>query len=324
MIRPNTETLKKSKAIQFISLFRSNDFILPLVGIVILVVLFASVSPFFLTALNIQNMLVQSSILMGPIIGMTLVIITKELDLSVASNLTLSGVVAALLIVNGQNILVSILAALLVGLLIGFFNGFFSAYVGIPAFMVTLAMQSIARGAALFVTQGGQVAGLPEEFIMIGKGSVSFIPIPVFVALVLITLFHLFLSQTNEGRKIYAVGGNPEAAIILGLPWRKSKLIAYTVCGALSALSGVILTARLTSASPVVAYNWELTVITAAVLGGTSFTGGKGTIVGSALGGIFLGLLSNGLSILDVSPFYLQLISGTLILIVVLIDRIRS
>jgi ribose transport system permease protein len=263
------------------------------------------------------------------------VILTGGIDLSVGSVLALSGAVAAGLLKNGIelpvfNVLIqftllgAVLGGLVVGLVLGLFNGTMITRFRVPPFVATLGMLSIGRGLTMLWTHGFPIAGLGESFGVIGTGTFLRMPMPVWISAALVALFVLNTRKTRFGRHIYAVGGNERAARLSGLRIERIKLAVYTLCGGLSAVGGLILTSRLDSAQPTAGIGYELDSIAAVVIGGTSLSGGRGGILGTVLGCLIIGVLNNGLFLLNVSPFWQQVIKGFVILIAVVIDRMSA
>jgi ribose transport system permease protein len=263
---------------------------------------------------------------------MTLVIITAGIDLSVGSILALCGAISAGFLKNGVTIesmnkfieftpLGAVLVALIVGALIGVFNGWALSKFSIPAFVVTLAMLTIVRGMTMLYTEGYPINKLGASFGELGTGWVLGIPVPVWLALTVVILVHLLMQKTAFGRFVYAIGGNENAAKLSGINIAKTKTWVYLISGILAALGGLIVTARLDSAQPNAGTGYELDAIAAVVIGGTSLSGGRGTIIGTVLGAIIIGILNNGLVLLNVSPFWQQIVKGLVILVAVIIDR---
>lgn len=291
---------------------------------IIMCILFAVFNPVFLSLGNIMNIVRQISFNAILAMGMTMVIITGGIDLSVGSVLAIAAVVSASFIKSASPIL-PMPAALLIGLLIGavcgLFNGVFVTKGKLPPFIVTMVMMTIARGAAQLFTKGRPVSGLLPEFTYLGAGFFLGIPVPIYILLVVVAVSHFILNNTRLGRYIYAVGGNEMAAEASGIKVHRIKLFAYIYSGILAALVGMILTARLNSASPVVGSGYELDAIAASVIGGTSMEGGRGKVIGVLMGALIIGTISNGLDILNVSSYWQQIVKGLIILVAVLIDR---
>ncbi len=265
---------------------------------------------------------------------MTLVIIAGGIDLSVGSVLALCGAVAAGLLKNGIEIpsanlyvgftvLGTIVSALLIGSILGVFNGLVITRFKVPSFVATLAMLTIARGLTMLWTGGFPVSGLGETFAWIGTGWFIGIPVPVWISSIIVAIAILIMQKTKLGRYIYAIGGNESAATLSGIDVKKIKVIVYTIAGGLAAAGGLLVTSRLDAAQPNAGTGYELDSIAAVVIGGTSLTGGKGSIGGTVLGAIIIGVLNNGLVLLNVSPFWQQVLKGAVILAAVIIDKAK-
>lgn len=291
-------------------------------GLIILVVVFSSLSDVFLTQRNLVNILQQSSINACIAIGMTLVIISGGIDLSVGPAAALSAVLSATLLMAGYPIPVVILAALAIGLACGFLNGTLIAYAGLQPFIVTLGTLSVFRSLALIYTGGSPVLGLPNGFRQIFSSQVFGLPVPVIVVGVLAIAAAILLKKTPLGEYILAVGGNEEAARVSGVPIERTKVVTYMMSGGLASLAAVILMARLGAAEPTLGNLWELEAIAASAIGGASLMGGKGSIFGTILGAIVLGAMRNGLTLLNVQAFYQLLATGIIIILAMLVDRL--
>ena len=289
----------------------------------------------FLTVDNAWNVMRQVSVNICIATGMTLVVLTAGIDLSVGSVLALAGAVAAGLLKDGiqfpsQNLYVGftvlgiILAGIAVGVVAGFFNGFVITKFKVPPFVATLAVLTIARGLTFLWTKGFPLSNLGSDFDYIGTGWFLGVPLPVWVSGIIVALAILLTQKTRFGRYVYAIGGNENAAKLSGININKVKIIVYTIAGALAAIGGIIVTSRLDSAQPNAGTSYELDAIAAVVIGGTSLSGGKGSILGTVLGAIIIGVLNNGLVLLNVSPFWQQVVKGCVILLAVIIDRANS
>jgi ribose transport system permease protein len=287
-----------------------------------LVVSLSFLSESFLAPTNLLNVLRQISVNAVLAFGMTTVILTAGIDLSVGSVLAFSGALAAGFSVAGWPPAIAMTAALGVGVLLGLFNGVFVAYARIAPFIVTLGGLTIFRGATLVYTDGRPITGLPGAFDALGNGAALGVPGPIWVLLGFLALTHLLLRYTALGRAIYAVGGNEEAARLSGIPIVGVKLFTYGYSGFASALGALVLTGRLDSAQPTAGAGFELDAIAAVVVGGTSLSGGRGGVIGSFLGAAIIGVLNNGMNLLDVSAFYQQIVKGAVILGALLIDRL--
>lgn len=284
-------------------------------------VYFKSGENLFFTTENILTLLRQASFNAIMAAGVSVVIITAGIDLSIGSVWALSSVIMAYVCVNsGWDWTLSVLVGLGVGVLCGLVNGGSVTVLQIPPFVATLGMMSIARGLAEVITGGFQISGLPEAFLWWGQGSVFGVPIPVVIAIVVIVLTWALLRFTRLGRYIYAVGGNEPAAHLSGVPVRRVKLFAYAYCGALAALAGLLATARMGSVRPSDALGYELDAIAAAVIGGISLMGGQGSVLGTAVGAALIGVLRNGMVLLDVSAFWQKVVIGIVIIIAVALD----
>jgi ribose transport system permease protein len=277
-------------------------------------------SPYFLTVSNLLNIAEQTSIIAVVAAGMTFVIITAGIDLSVGSVLAFSGVVMASSLAAGRSIPLALTIGLLVGLACGIGNGVLISIGRLPPFIATLGMMSIARGAALLFTQGRPISGFSETFRSIATMDVLRVPFPVTVMVAVYVISHLILTRTKLGRYAYAIGGNETTAYLSGVNVRLYKTAVYGLSGMCSALAAVLLTARLNSAQPIAGINYELDAIAAVVIGGTSLMGGEGTVSGTLIGALIIGVLRNGLNLLAVSSFIQQIVIGSVIVTAVLLD----
>jgi ribose transport system permease protein len=304
-----------------------------LIALLVLCIVLSLLSDKFFTAANGLNVLKQVAVNVCIATGMTLIVLTAGIDLSVGSVLALCGAITAGLLQNGISIapadlfigftiLGAVLAALIVGGLLGLFNGFVITTFKVPPFVATLAMLTIARGFTMLYTGGHPISNLGTGFAYIGTGSFIGIPIPVWIATAVVLIAVFITQKTKLGRYIYAIGGNETAAKLSGIRINKVKLIVYSIGAALAALGGVIVTSRLDSAQPNAGISYELDAIAAVVIGGTSLNGGKGTVWGTVIGAVIIGVLNNGLVLLNVSPFWQQVVKGSVILLAVIIDKV--
>ncbi|TDG07025.1 ribose ABC transporter permease [Paraburkholderia guartelaensis] len=295
----------------------------PFVALLIISVALSIVSRDFLTLDNLLNVMRQASINALIAFGMTLVILLGGIDLSAGSVLALSSVIIATLLSAGTPAVVATLAGLVAGGLMGFANGLVISKGKVAPFIATLGSMTVLRGLALVVSNGSPISSFNSDFFsLLGGGYVArLVPIPVVLMLVMFGVFWVLLRKTVFGRHIYATGGNAESAKLSGVKVDRIQLWVYTIAGVMSALAGVVLTSRLNSAQPTAGTGYELDAIAAVVLGGTSLTGGRGWIFGTLVGALLIGVLNNGLNLLDVSSFYQQVIKGIVILLAVLIDR---
>jgi len=279
-------------------------------------------SPYFLTVPNLLNVVRQVSIIAITSFGMTMVILTGGIDLSVGSMLAFAGAISAGMIVNtGLNVYLAILIGLAAGTALGLFNGLAVAKAKLPAFIVTLAMMTVARGFTLIYTNGRPISGFDETFRFLGAGYIGAIPVPVIIMFLLLIVIYILLKKTPLGRYIYAIGGNEKATKLSGINTDKIKIAVYALNGFLAAVSGIILTSRLNSAQPMAGEGYELDAIAAVVLGGTSLSGGSGTVIGTIVGALIIAVLNNGLNLLNVSSFYQLVAKGGVILLAVFLDR---
>jgi ribose transport system permease protein len=292
------------------------------------IILFALLSPHFLTADNLLNVSLQVSITAIVAVGMTFVILTGGIDLSVGSLVAFVGVITTSMMVMDIPVSLVLVIAITTGLLIGAGTGSVAGLLitrfRITPFIVTLALMTILRGAAFIYTQGRPIWEIPEEFKVLGSNRVAGIPIPTLLMLLVYIIAHVALTRTAFGRHVYAVGGNAEAARLAGIRTNRVLVQVYTLCGALTALSGILLASRLSSGQPNAGIMYELDVIAAVVVGGTSLNGGRGTIIGTFIGSMLIGVLRNGLNLLDVESYIQQVVVGVVILFAVMGDRLRG
>jgi ribose/xylose/arabinose/galactoside ABC-type transport system permease subunit len=293
----------------------------PLLGLLLIVIVLTFLSDRFLSVNNLLNVARQVSLNAIIAVGMTMVIITGGIDLSVGSTFALAGSITAGLMVAGSDTWTAVLAGLAVGALLGAGNGLLITRGGIPPFIATLGIMTIARGATLVYSDGRPITGMTESFRSIGAGYVGPIPVPVLIMGAVVLAAYVILTRTKLGRYIYAIGGNQEATRLSGINTNFYTWLVYILCGLLSALSGIILTSRLNSAQPTAGMGFELDAIAAVVLGGTSLAGGVGGVMGTLVGAMIIGVLDNGLNLLNVSSFYQQIAKGGVILLAVLLDR---
>lgn len=298
----------------------------PLLGLLVLCTVLAVMAPRFLTVGNLFNVFQQITVLAVLALGGTAVIITKGIDLSVGSVLGLGAVVAGwTFAVAGLPMGVAILAGIAVGALAGLINGLLITYGRLPPFVATLAMLSVARGLALIITDGRPITGYPEWFRWFATFRVfGVVPVSVLIVAALFVLGSLYLRYRPTGRALFAIGGNEEVARLSGIDVRRAKLKVYTAAGALAAVGGLFLTARLNSAQPTAGTTLELDVIAAVVIGGASLNGGSGRLSGTLVGALIIGVVRNGLNLLGVSSFWQQIVIGGVIAIAVMTDTLRK
>jgi ribose/xylose/arabinose/galactoside ABC-type transport system permease subunit len=290
----------------------------------LLILALSLLSERFLTSANLINVLRQAAINGIISVGMTLVILTGGIDLSVGSVLALSVTVGASLMKQGQPVWLAVLAALSIGTLLGVINGVMIARAKIPPFIATLGMLTVARGLTLMYTQGQPITGLPASFRWIGTGVVGSIPVPIVLTLLIFVAGWVFLSRTKYGAQIYLMGDNPTAASLTGIPIKAMTVLVYAISGFCAALAGLVLVARLDSAQPIIGQGYEFNAIAAVVVGGTSFAGGEGGLGGTLLGALLIETLNNGLNLLNVSPLWEQVVKGVVIALALLLHKTFS
>ena len=290
------------------------------IGLIGLCLLLWILTPHFLTVPNALNVMEQTSINAIVAVGMTYVIISGGIDLSVGSVLALSGVVLAAALKADWPAPLAIAAGLGVGAATGSINGLVIAFGRLPPFIMTLGMMSVARGAALLATDGRPISGFDAGFRSIATGRVLGVPAPIVLTLAIYAIAHFVLSRTRFGRYVYGIGGNEEATRLSGVNVRFHKTMVYVVSGLTSAIAAVLLTARLNTAQPIAGIMYELDAIAAVVIGGTSLSGGDGHLGGTLIGALTMGVLRNGLNLLGVSSFLQQLVIGVVIIVAVLVD----
>jgi ribose transport system permease protein len=292
------------------------------IGLLVLCAILWVLTPHFLTVSNLLNVAQQASINAIVAAGMTFVIISGGIDLSVGSIVALSGVTYGWLYAGSNQMpLVTLVAgAVSVGALCGLVNGLLISIGRLPPFIATLGMMSVARGAALLVTEGRPISGFEDYVRWVATGSVAFVPAPVVVMIVTYVVAHIVLTRTTFGRYVYAIGGNEEATRLSGVSIAFHKTAIYCVSGVASAIAAIVLSARLNSAQPIAGMMYELDAIAAVVIGGTSLSGGQGSLGGTLVGALIMGVLRNGLNLLGVSSFLQQIVIGGVIVGAVLVD----
>lgn len=303
--------------------FALDRFGLPLVFVLLCVALGFS-SEYFMTWRNWMDILRQTSINGILAVGMTYVILTRGIDLSVGSILAFSGLCSAMVAVQGYGLLAALSAGMFAGAVMGALNGFMVANLSIPPFVATLGMLSVGRGLTFILNDGSPVTDLPEAYLALGTGKLGPIGMPIVIFAIVVLFFWLVLKYTTYGRYVYAVGGNEKSARTSGIGVRKVTFSVYVISGLLAGLAGIVLSARTTSALPQAGVSYELDAIAAVVIGGTSLSGGTGSIVGTLFGALLIGVINNGLNLLGVSSYYQQVAKGLIIVFAVLIDVWRK
>ena len=303
--------------------FRHNAGVL--IGLFALCLIMSFASPYFMTRANILNVFMQISTNTIVAFGLTFVILTGGIDLSVGSIQAFTGMIVAVLITNlGVPAPLAVLVGIIAGLACGMFSGFVIAFTGIPEFIVTLAMMTIARGLAYMVGDGKPTRVDVEGFNELGAGFLGPVALPIIYMFAIMAVLWFLLNRTRTGRHIYAVGGNKEAARYSGISIKKIQLLVFTLSGFLAGFTGIVLTARMYTGQPAIGNGAELDAIAATVLGGTSMIGGAGTLGGTLIGALIIGVISNGLNLLNVSSFMQMVIKGLVILLAVFLDTLRK
>jgi len=297
-------------------------------GIIVIVVLYVTfvqfMNPVFLSSTNVNNFLRQACYILIPAIGMTLVIISGGLDLSVGSVMAVSGMFAGFSMTTfGLPIIVSIGVGLATGILVGLLNGSIIVRFTVPPMIITLGMMYIARGISLVSTRGAAIYPLPAAFQALEQGRIFGLPAVVPFTFVVCVIFHIILTQTTFGRSVYAIGGNRETAKLSGIRVKRISLMTYAICGMMAALAGLVISSRLGSAQPNTGMGHELQVIAACIIGGTSTYGGRGTILGTAIGALFISILTNSMTLMRVNVNFQMLVTGIILVFAVILDQYK-
>ncbi len=298
--------------------------LLPFLTLVVLAVALTIATPNFLTQTNLASVARQTAVINIMALGMTLVIITAGIDLSIGSILALAGLLGATAMKNGHSIPFAILVGLFVGLICGLLNGLGVSMLKINPFIVTLGTMGIFRGVALVISNGLPVHEVPAGFALLGGGNLLGIPVVVYILLGCAVLMHFLLENTKLGRYAFAIGSNPAAAYYAGVPIKFHLTMVYVILGVLSGLAGMIEASRLMIGQPTAGVGYELEAIAAVVIGGGSLTGGEGSVLGTLIGAFVMGLLSNGSDLLGISPYWQQAIIGAVIIAAVGFDELRK
>lgn len=306
---------RKKKLINQINIYRS-------VLILIVICIFASIlSSSFLSVSNLFNVVKQITVAGIVGCGMTFVILTGGIDLSVGSIVGLAGAIAAGILVSTENVFLAILAALGIGIVCGAINGFFVAQCEIPPFIATLGMMTLLRGCVLVYTKGAPIAIKVDAYKFIGKGTILGVPVPILLLVILYLIAHYILNQTGFGRSIYALGGNKEAARLSGIRVKYSEWIVYIFNGLMSGIAAIVLTARLGSAQSTSGEGIEMDAIAAVILGGTSLSGGTGFVLPTVIGAMIMGIIDNILTLMNVNPHATNIVKGAVVLLAVMVDK---
>jgi ribose transport system permease protein len=297
---------------------------IPFASLVALCIVIAAIEPRFLSTGNLASVARQTAVITIIAMGMTMVMVSGGIDLSVGSILALSGVVGAFAMVSGAPVVVGVAAAIATGAVCGFLNGSAVAMLRIPPFIVTLGAMGIYRGIVLLLTDGKAVVGVPTSFGRLAEGNLlGILPIPLLMVLLVAIGTHFLLVNTQPGRYCYAIGSNLEAARYAGVRVSRYQVLFYTVLGALSGLAGSIESARLVTGQPTAGEGYELRVIAAVVIGGGSLSGGQGTVIGTIIGALIMGVLANGANLLGISSFAQQVVIGAVIVLAVTFDEFQ-
>jgi len=305
------------------SLLGKSEFIVFL-GLLVVGAFFSLQSPVFLSAFNLQNIILQSSIMGIIAIGMTFVILTAGIDLSVGSVVALSGILMATMLNAGIPVALVLLINLAFGVAIGIFHGFSITKMRMAPFIVTLATMAMARGLTMVISDGKTLFSFPESFNYFGSGKIGSIPVAIIIFLLYAIAAEILLQKTVLGRNIYAVGSNIKAAALSGIRTNRILTFVYVVSGISCAIAGIILSGRLDAAMPTAATGAELDAIAAVIIGGASLFGGKGTIIGTVIGVLLIGVINNGMNLMNVPPFWQNFIKGAVIFLAVLIDSLKN
>ncbi len=295
--------------------------VVTLLVLLLMIAAFSFLNPRFLTLTNFQNVARNTAPLIISASAMTVVMIARGLDLSVGSVLAASSVVAATLAVQGVPLPLAFLAAILLGCLIGFANGAIIVKMRVSPIIVTLGALNIARGLAYLITPSAILVGLPRNWGSIGTSSIGPFPMPILLAVLVVAIYAFVTRRTKFGKHIYAVGGNEEAARLSGVNVERTLITLYVLSGAMAALAGLVLSTRVGSGDPNIGVGFELEVIAAVIIGGTSLSGGEGRILGTVIGAVIVGVLSNGLNLSGVEPFWQYVAQGVVLIAAVVVDK---
>lgn len=298
--------------------------LLPFLTLITLFVGLIIATPNFFTPTNLSSVVRQTAVINIMALGMTMVIITGGIDLSVGSILALAGCLGTMAMTSGLPVGVGILVGILTGCAAGLLNGVLTTRLRISPFIVTLGTLLIIRGLALILTNGMPVQNVPKEFSFLGEGSVAGVPFVLILLIAIALVVHVILEHTKLGRYAFAIGSNPDAAFYAGIPVRFHTTVIYGICGMLTGLSGMIESSRLMTGQPTAGQGYELPAIAAVVIGGGSLRGGEGTVVGTLIGAFIMGLLSNGCDLLGIQPFVQQATIGAVIILAVSVDELRK
>jgi ribose transport system permease protein len=283
-----------------------------------IIIFFSFASPYFFTMRNFMDILRQSTFVLVAALGMTVVIITAGIDLSVGSVIGLSAGVTSVVLLQGAPTSVAVIAGLTIGIICGFINGIIITKLGVTDLITTLSTLSIFRGILFMMTHGIPFQAFARpDFSMLGRGSIGPVPFPIIIAAGIFLILRYMLGRTILGRHIFAVGSNSTAATLSGISVSKNKIAVYMISGFTAAASGIMLASRLSSVPPDLGQGYEMSVIAAVVIGGTSLFGGSGSVLGTVIGSLMVAIIGNGLILLNVNPFYQYVINGVIIILAV-------
>ncbi len=298
--------------------------LLPFITLIVLIVALAIASPHFLTNTNLSSVVRQTAVINIMALGMTLIIVSGGIDLSVGAILAMGGLLGTMAMEKGYPIPVGIVVGIVTGCFWGFVNGLLTTKLRINPFIVTLGTLGIVRGLTLIISNGLPVHQIPQSFSFLGEGTVLGVPFVLWVLLVCAAAMHVIMEHTRLGRYAFAIGSNPEAAFYAGIPVAFHVTAVYAIGGALTGLAGMIEASRLMTGQPTAGQGYELQAIAAVVIGGGSLRGGEGSVIGTLVGAFIMGLLSNGSDLLGISPYLQQAIIGAVIILAVSVDELRK
>ena len=291
----------------------------------VLCIVFGVISPYFWVQRNLLNITRQVSIVLTVAMGMLCVVLSGEIDLSVGSTAALCGVAAAWVMQQNGSIVMGICVALLMGIVIGLINGTLVVYGRIPSFIVTLATMGMLRGVCMVWTNGKPFSNLPQAFSTMGAGYIlQVIPVATVISLTLVVIFYVLLQRTKHGTYIKVIGANREAAKLSAIPIQRYKVLVFVACSLMCAVGGLITTSKLLSAQPTACNGLEMDVLSGVILGGASLSGGVGTVTGTLLGSMIIGVINNGLNLLNVNSYYQDIVKGIIIILAVMIKRNKA
>jgi len=298
--------------------------LLPFITLIVLIVALAIASPHFLTNTNLSSVVRQTAVINIMALGMTLIIVSGGIDLSVGAILAMGGLLGTMAMEKGYSIPVGIVVGIVTGCFWGFINGLLTTRLRINPFIVTLGTLGIVRGLTLIISNGLPVHQIPQSFSFLGEGTVLGVPFVLWVLLVCAGAMHVLMEHTRLGRYAFAIGSNPDAAFYAGIPVAFHVTAVYAIGGALTGLAGMIEASRLMTGQPTAGQGYELQAIAAVVIGGGSLRGGEGSVIGTLVGAFIMGLLSNGSDLLGISPYLQQAIIGAVIILAVSVDELRK